>query len=74
MGLEDLFDVPGWISDQEKIEEIYRKSIVYILPSYNEGMPMSILEAMSYGLPIISTDVGSIPSVVNEKNGNYKTR
>ena len=69
MGLEDLFIVPGWISDQEKIEEIYRKSIVYILPSYNEGMPMSILEAMSYGLPIISTDVGSIPSVVDERNG-----
>ncbi|MFF2877747.1 glycosyltransferase family 4 protein [Gottfriedia sp. NPDC057991] len=69
LNLEDLFIIPGWISDQEKIDEIYRKSIIYVLPSYNEGMPMSILEAMSYGLPIISTNVGSISSVVEEDNG-----
>ncbi|MEQ5978999.1 glycosyl transferase [Bacillus cereus] len=69
MELEDLFVVPGWISDETKIEEIYRKSAIYVLPSYNEGMPMSILEAMSYGLPVISTDVGSIASVVEEDNG-----
>lgn len=67
--LDDLFILPGWISDDKKIEDIYRKSIIYTLPSYNEGMPMSILEAMSYGLPVISTNVGSIPSVVEKENG-----
>ncbi|PFN07059.1 glycosyltransferase family 4 protein [Bacillus cereus] len=69
LGLGDLFIVPGWISDEKKIEDIYRKSIIYVLPSYNEGMPMSILEAMSYGLPVISTNVGSISSVVEKENG-----
>lgn len=69
LGLEDLFIIPGWISDEKKIEEIYKKSIIYILPSYNEGMPMSVLEAMSYGLPVISTNVGSISLVVKEENG-----
>ncbi|MDG4658482.1 glycosyltransferase family 4 protein [Ectobacillus antri] len=69
LGLDDLFIVPGWISDDKTIEEIYQKTIIYVLPSYNEGMPMSILEAMSYGLPIISTNVGSIASVVKESNG-----
>lgn len=69
LGLENMFLIPGWISDEDKIEEIYRKSLIYILPSYNEGMPMSILEAMSYGLPIISTDVGAISSVVKKENG-----
>ncbi|MBK5470008.1 MULTISPECIES: glycosyltransferase family 4 protein [Bacillus] len=69
LDLGDLFIVPGWISDEAKIEEIYRKSIIYVLPSYNEGMPMSILEAMSYGLPVISTEVGSIASVVEADNG-----
>lgn len=69
LNLEDMFVIPGWVSDQEKIDEIYYKSVIYVLPSYNEGMPMSILEAMSYGLPIISTNIGSIPSVVNEENG-----
>lgn len=69
LNLNDLFIVPGWISEEEKLEEIYRKSIIYVLPSYFEGMPMSILEAMSYGLPVISTNVGSIAGVVQEENG-----
>ncbi|GLV63166.1 polysaccharide biosynthesis protein [Bacillus mycoides] len=69
LNLNDLFIIPGWISEDEKIEKIYRKSIIYVLPSYFEGMPMSILEAMSYGLPIISTNVGSISGVVKKSNG-----
>lgn len=69
LNLNDVFIIPGWISEDEKIGEIYRKSIIYVLPSYFEGMPMSILEAMSYGLPIISTNVGSISGVVKKSNG-----
>ena len=50
------------------------KSDVLILPSYNEGLPMAILEAMSYGLAIVSTDVGSINEAVNNGlNGMYIT-
>lgn len=69
LDLEELFVIPGWISDQAKIEEIYQKSAIYMLPSYNEGMPMSVLEGMSYGIPIISTRVGSIETVVEAENG-----
>jgi glycosyltransferase involved in cell wall biosynthesis len=39
---------------------------VFILPSHIEALPMSILEAMSYAKPIISTKVGGIPSLVKE--------
>lgn len=43
---------------------------VYILPSYNEGLPIAILEAMAYAHPVISTPVGGIPEVVkNGQNG-----
>ena len=38
----------------------------YILPSYNAGLPISVLEAMSYSLPIISTRVGGIPEIVKD--------
>ena len=39
------------------------------MPSYTEGLPISILEAFSYGLPVISTPVGGIPEIVNSDNG-----
>ena len=59
----------GFVTGSEK-EALLRAADVYILPSYNEGLPISILEAMSYGLPIISTGVGGIPEVVlPHKNG-----
>lgn len=59
----------GWIDGKEK-EEIIKRSNIYFLPSLHEGLPMSIIEAMSYGLPIISTNVGGIPEIViNNHNG-----
>ena len=43
---------------------------VYILPSYNEGLPIAILEAMAYHHPVISTPVGGIPEIIKSgENG-----
>jgi len=47
----------------------YRDSKIFILTSNYEGNPIVILEAMSYGLPIISSSVGGIPDIVKEENG-----
>ncbi|MDQ2178489.1 glycosyltransferase family 4 protein [Marinifilum sp. D714] len=59
----------GWANEEMK-EELFRSSDAFILPSYKEGLPLSILEAMSYGLPIISTKVGGIPDLIHKgKNG-----
>ena len=49
----------------DAIKENRLEGIVRFEGSFNEGLPISILEAMSYGCPIISTPVGGIPEVVN---------
>jgi len=59
----------GWVNEEEKYK-LLNNAKVYILPSYNEGLPMGLLEGMSAGLAVISTDVGGIPeAIANEKNG-----
>ena len=58
----------GWVEGDKKTEML-NWADVFILPSRNEGLPISILEAMSYGMPVISTPVGGIPEVVSDKNG-----
>lgn len=68
-GLQDMVKFEGWVGGEKKLQ-LLNWADVFILPSFNEGLPISILEAMSYGHPIISTPVGGIPEVVeNGKNG-----
>ena len=66
--LENCIDFVGWVNGKEK-EKLLKESQVFVLPSYNEGLPVAILEAMAYGIPVISTNVGSIEEVVNNDNG-----
>mgnify|MGYP001028867288 CR=1 FL=1 len=68
-GLTNNIEFIGWIRGSEK-DCVIRSADVFFLPSYNEGMPMSILDAMGYGLPIVSTNVGGIPKIVHDgENG-----
>ena len=69
-GLTDNFCFPGWVRNQEK-EKLLKEADVFFLPSYNEGMPMSILDAMGYALPIISTNVGGISRIVKNGENGY---
>lgn len=63
--LESMVRFEGWVSGEKK-HELLSTSDVYILPSYNEGLPLSILEAMNYHLPVISTPVGGTAEAVQE--------
>ena len=64
--LEKIVKFNGWVSGERK-EEMLRKANLLVLPSYTEGLPIAVLEAMSYGMPIISTQVGDLAELV--KNG-----
>lgn len=59
----------GWVLGKKKLE-LLKNSDIYVLPSYYEGYPNSLLEAMAVGKACIATNVGSIPDIIeNNKNG-----
>jgi len=62
-GLEKNVVIPGWVKGEEK-DKYLNLCSTYLLPSHCEGMPMSVLEAMSSGLAVISTNVGGIPEII----------
>ena len=55
--------------DREKVIKEMQKADVFLFPTYTEGFPNVILEAMASGLPIISTSVGAIPDIIENKGG-----
>jgi glycosyltransferase involved in cell wall biosynthesis len=65
LGIESAVEFHGWVSDDAKVEEL-AKATAFCLPSYDEGLPMGILEAMSAGVPVVATPVGGIPDVLRD--------
>lgn len=68
-GLSDQVKLLGWVKGDQK-KQLLELCSTFILPSYHEGMPMAVLEAMSYGLATVSTNAGGIPQIIeNGTNG-----
>lgn len=72
-GIGTSVHVLGWVEGDAKRDLLVR-SRVLVLPSYSEGMPNVILEAMAAGLPAITTPVGGIPEIFVEGVNGYFVR
>lgn len=64
--IENLVKFTGAIYNSSEIKECYQNSDIYILPTYHEGFPRTLYEAMIFGLPIITTFVGGIPALMKD--------
>jgi glycosyltransferase involved in cell wall biosynthesis len=64
-GVADRLLVRGWCT-RPQLERMLSRAGLFVLPSHVEGLPMSLLEAMAAGCPVVATRVGGIPDVVDD--------
>lgn len=63
LGLDQRVRVAGWVGPEER-DALVAGSQILVLPSYHEGLPMAILEALAAGLVVVTTPVGGIPDAI----------
>ena len=66
LNLKNQIVLKGWISGEDK-EKFFKTASIFCLPSYAEGFPMAVLDAWSYGIPVITTPVGGLPDILIDK-------
>jgi glycosyltransferase involved in cell wall biosynthesis len=59
-------DQVEFLGFQRDVQSFYRSADLYVLASRSEGLPLSLLEAMSAGLPLVATRVGGVPDVIQD--------
>ncbi len=62
-GVADFVDFMGYVHD---VPAFLTPETIFVMPSRSEGIPISLLEAMSRGVPIVATTVGGIPEVISD--------
>jgi glycosyltransferase involved in cell wall biosynthesis len=56
---------------QRELAEFYRRATIFVMPSYREGFPRVVLEAMAHGLPIVATDAGGTRDILGPAQQQY---
>jgi glycosyltransferase involved in cell wall biosynthesis len=64
-GLADVVKLPGAVG-QDEIRRYYEQADIFVLPSFAEGVPGVLMEAMAMGLPVVSTHIAGIPELVQD--------
>lgn len=67
----DLKDKVYFLGGQDAVEEIYSVGDLFLLPSETESFGLAALEAMACGVPVIASDAGGLPEVVNSGKGGF---
>ena len=70
LGLRNTVRLLGWVNEKQRAD-VLAAAEVFVLPSYNEALPMAMLEAMAAALPVISTPVGGIAEFVTDGDEGY---
>jgi glycosyltransferase involved in cell wall biosynthesis len=65
LGLQHHVEVLGWVAGEQKLAQFARCQ-VFVLPSYHEGLPMGMLEAMALAKAVVVTPVGGVPEAVQD--------
>ncbi|MDB5744874.1 MAG: glycosyl transferase, group 1 [Polaromonas sp.] len=65
LGIDNFVRFAGW-SDQQQVAQLMAMADVLVLPSYDEGLPLVILEALANGVAVVCSPVGEIPSVMTD--------
>ena len=68
LSISESITVTGEVTSEE-LENYYRLADVYLQPSYQEGFCLALLDALSYGIPVIGTPVGAIPEMIGDDRG-----
>ncbi len=63
LGLDDRIEIPGWV-DPDGAARLLSTSDILVLPSFDENLPMSVIEAMANGLAIVATPVGAVEDII----------
>ena len=66
-GLEEQVIHHGFVSGEQK-DALFKKNHLLLYPSKNDAFPLTLLESLSYGVPVIATDEGSIPYILDGKS------
>jgi len=79
-GREKTFTIPsnstnlGRLANKQEMEKVYRQADVLLFPSRLEGLPLTVLEAMAHGLPVVAADCSSLGEVIEHGNNGFLCR